>query len=231
MGFVLWLTLLCALLAGFDFLLDTCYKPWLLEVNASPSMAWHTPGQPGATQLMHSVKQQMLTDLFALLRLQDRYPAAAAAAAGGAATAAGAMQRQPADRGVNPVLLQAASEAYFGSRPQVAEMVAQDVQQLAAAVAEAPKRQDVAAEVQLRLQRLEQQEGQQDRSGLPGVLQEHLQQIVDVECELQSSRGWTSLLPHMQECCVDGGHLHGSAPVDAAIRSWYHLRQQVVAAL
>lgn len=234
--------LLCCGPAGLDFLLDSSYKSWLLEVNASPSMAWNTPDQPGATQLMYSTKQQMLTDMFALLRLQDRYPAAAAegtvsdAAAAPAAAAAGAagasIPRLPAAHGINPVLLQAASKAYFSSRPQVAEMVLQDAQQLAAAVAGAPTRQAVEAAIVVCLQRLEQQGGQQQqqRQRVVAVLRQHLQQLVQVECELQSCGGWQTLLPHMpgsREASQQGWHLHGSA-ADSAVSSWLRLRQMLV---
>jgi hypothetical protein len=259
--------------AGLDFLLDSSLKPWLLEVNASPSMAWNVAQQPGASQLMYSIKQEMLTDMFALLRLQDRYPVAAstaaaavtAAAAGptgtAAAAAAGAVAEgaarqsssvataQPAAAAarqagaaaaagaLNPVLLQAASEAYFGSRPHIARLVAQDACDMAAAVAAAPQRQEVEqAVLQVLLQqqqavpggrlsdaaageRAEQQQGMD-------YWQQHLQQVVHVECELQSCGGWKSLLPQMlkrEEAYSKGWQLHSSA-ADAAAAHWLEVR-------
>jgi hypothetical protein len=56
-------------------MLDDQYKPWLLEVNASPSLAW-AHRNPATAQLMRCMKEQMLRDMAGLLRLQDRYPAA-----------------------------------------------------------------------------------------------------------------------------------------------------------
>jgi hypothetical protein len=223
---------------GLDFLLDSSYQPWLLEVNASPSMAWNTPGRPDTTQLMYSIKQQMLTDMFALLRLQDRYPVTSHAAKGtaGSSTSTGktsaaatagpaGSQRAPAELGLNPVLLQAASQAYFSSRPQVAEMVAHNAQQLAAAVADAPARQDVEAAVRQGLQH-SQGQGQQEQL-LQELLQQHVEQIVGVECELQSSGGWQPLLPRMcvpQEVIgADGCQLYPS-PADVAVSKWQQLR-------
>lgn len=244
----------CAILpvyAGLDFLLDSSYQPWLLEVNASPSMAWNNPGRPDTTQLMYSIKQQMLTDMLALLRLQDRYRTAshaqgaagastvigktAAAATGGpaAAVAAGGRQQIPAELGLNPVLLQAASQAYFSSRPQVAEMVAHNAQQLAAAVAAAPARGDVEAAVRKVLQQQQQQGAQGPLEGwVCDLLQQHVEQIVGIECELQSSRGWQPLLPHMSQYGMpqemigaDACQLYPS-PADVAVTAWQQLRSR-----
>lgn len=223
---------------GFDFLLDSSCKAWLLEVNASPSMAWDTTGQPGASQLMYSVKQQMLLDMFALLRLQDRYPAQQQrppdAAEGQPATAAGGDKRPPrlrADEGLNPVLLQAASEAYFSSRPKVAAMVAADARQLQAAVAAAPAREEVEAGVALLLQQLETApgSGSQQQEEVAGVLRTHMRQLVQVECELRSGAGWQSLLPHVpsrRDAAKQGWRLHSSR-ADAAVASWLRLRSMV----
>lgn len=202
---------MCALTctAGLDFLLDSHYKPWLLEVNASPSLAWLTPNQPAATELMYSIKQQMLTDMFALLRLQDRFPSETVGAEGAAA------QRSTRSKaaGINPVLLQAASAAYFGSRPDVAELVAQDAKQLAAAVAAAPARQFVEARV---VETLQQLRGQ--HSVL--LLQQHQQQVVQVETELQSCGGWQSLLAHM----LPPPQQQDTDQLDAAIQAWLQVR-------
>lgn len=220
---------------GFDFLLDSSYKPWLLEVNASPSMAWDTPDQPGASQLMYSVKQQMLLDMFALLRLQDRYPAQQQqpdAAEGQPATPGSDKHppRSPADEGLNPVLLQAASEAYFSSRPKVAAMVAADARQLEAAVAAAPARGEVEAGVALLLQQLETAPGSgSQQQQVAGVLRTHMRQLVQVECELRSGGGWQSLLPHVpsrRDAAKRAWRLHSSR-ADAAVASWLRLRSMV----
>lgn len=132
-------------------------------------MAWNSPDQLIATQLMYNTKQQMLTDMFALLRLQDRYPPTAGTAADTATAAAAAAHasnpRLPADHGINPVLLQAASDAYFGSRPQVTEMVARDAQALSAAAAAAPTRQEVREVVHQVLQQLQQPGGRSKSTG------------------------------------------------------------------
>lgn len=206
-------------------------------------MAWDTPNQPGASQLMYSIKQQMLLDMFALLRLQDRYPAQQkppdAAAEGQPASAVGddcqRPPRLPADEGLNPVLLQAASEAYFRSRPKVAAMVAADARQLQAAVTAAPTRQEVEAAVALLLQQLETAapgsgSQQQQRQQVAGVLRTHMRQLVQVECELQTGGGWQSLLPHVpsrREAAKQGWSLHSSG-ADAAVASWLRLRRQMV---
>jgi hypothetical protein len=74
--------------AGLDFILDANLRPWLLEVNASPSLAW-AHQQPATAALMRSIKSQMLADMAALLRLQDRFPASSSSSsAGPEATAA-----------------------------------------------------------------------------------------------------------------------------------------------
>ncbi|KAF6261381.1 tubulin-tyrosine ligase family-domain-containing protein [Scenedesmus sp. NREL 46B-D3] len=61
-------------LLGLDFVLDANLRPWLLEVNASPSLAW-AHQEPATAALMRSIKSQMLADMAGLLRLQDRFPA------------------------------------------------------------------------------------------------------------------------------------------------------------
>ena len=52
-------------LFGFDVLLDDQLKPWLLEVNLSPSLSTDTP-------LDLKVKSQMLAQLFTLVSIQVR---------------------------------------------------------------------------------------------------------------------------------------------------------------
>jgi hypothetical protein len=205
--------------AGFDFLLDSSFKPWLLEVNASPSMAWNTPGQPNATQLMYSTKMQMLSDMFVLLRLHDRYPSAVTAAeavgtdrrqeeasgvtargsAGPAAATAAGVRRAPADAGSNPVLLQAASQAYFSSRPQVAEMVAAAAAQMAAAVAAVPPRHVVAAAVQQVLEALEQQQVQQANSEVSASDQLSNVLLQPQQHQQHQQQGQGQLMQQMQE--------------------------------
>jgi len=192
---------------------------------------------------MYDVKQGMLTEMFALLRLQDRYPVSAASArpVASGATAASARGQQP---DVNPVLMQAASEAYFSSRPQVAQLVARDAAELTAAIAAAPERQHVEAAVKQLLRKLLQpaQSGLfanidmalpaaapadlSDQQRCVSVLQEHLQQVVQVECELQSCGSWVSLSrPHQRPGSQAGG-LHDS-PTDAAIQLWPQVRHML----
>jgi len=47
-------------LLGFDVMLDTNLKPWLLEVNQSPSLATDT-------EVDMNVKEKVLTDVFRIL--------------------------------------------------------------------------------------------------------------------------------------------------------------------
>jgi hypothetical protein len=249
--------------SGLDFLLDASCRPWLLEVNASPSLAWHTPGDAAASSLMWGVKQRMMADLAALLRLQERFPAphsttAAAAAARGASgsTAKQAVRgqqrqeqeqdQQQAGAGVlNPVLVKAASARYFAGRPLVAGLVAHNTRVLAAAAAAAPSRQVVAAQVQRQLEALQQQstsqpsahracqDQQQREQPLQCVgqqelalLQAHLQELVQVECEAASGGDWQSLLGHMPcraEAAAHGWQL-GVADADEAVRLWWPQR-------
>lgn len=205
--------------AGLDFLLDSAYKPWLLEVNASPSLAWNMPDQIHTTEVMYSVKQQMLLDMLALLRLQDRFPAGhvkAAAAAEAARHQKYAKMHQPAtnkhvpasamlNSQLNSLLLQGASNAYFSSRPHLAAMVSRTAQKLANAVAQAPSRHDIEQAVQHQLQCIEQQQHVAAVQGaerfvdphIAGLLRQHAADIVRVESELQTCGYWTSLLPHM----------------------------------
>lgn len=51
-------------LLGYDILIDQSLKPWLIEVNSSPSLAMNT-------ELDHRVKRQLLIDL---LRIIDPFP-------------------------------------------------------------------------------------------------------------------------------------------------------------
>lgn len=53
----------CFELYGFDVLLDSDLKPWLLEVNLSPSLATDSP-------LDHHIKSNLLTDTFNLIGIQ-----------------------------------------------------------------------------------------------------------------------------------------------------------------
>lgn len=50
----------CFELFGFDILIDNRLKPWLIEVNLSPSLATESP-------LDKKIKTGLLTDLFNLI--------------------------------------------------------------------------------------------------------------------------------------------------------------------
>jgi tubulin polyglutamylase TTLL9 len=50
----------CFELYGFDILLDDTLKPWLIEINASPSMTANTPAD-------YEGKVALLEDTFAIL--------------------------------------------------------------------------------------------------------------------------------------------------------------------
>lgn len=53
----------CFELYGFDILLDDTLKPWLIEINASPSMTANTPSD-------YDAKIGLLEDTFAILDLE-----------------------------------------------------------------------------------------------------------------------------------------------------------------
>ena len=54
----------CFELLGFDILVDENFKPWLLEVNLSPSLSTDT-------QLDFKVKGGLIADLFTVVGLQN----------------------------------------------------------------------------------------------------------------------------------------------------------------
>lgn len=62
----------CFELYGFDILIDDTLKPWLLEVNLSPSLGIDTP-------LDAKVKASLLTDLLTLVGIPALYPSTRAA--------------------------------------------------------------------------------------------------------------------------------------------------------
>lgn len=51
---------------GYDFLIDSNGKPWLLEINFTPSTATESPKS-------HRVKSTLLRDLFHLVNLGEKY--------------------------------------------------------------------------------------------------------------------------------------------------------------
>ena len=55
---------MCFQILGFDIMIDRNFKPWLIEVNQSPSFATDSP-------LDHEVKKQVLRDAFKLLNVNQ----------------------------------------------------------------------------------------------------------------------------------------------------------------
>lgn len=53
---------MCFELLGFDVILDSDLKPWILEVNHSPSFSTDTP-------LDFKIKKNLIADTFRLLNL------------------------------------------------------------------------------------------------------------------------------------------------------------------
>ena len=53
----------CFEVFGFDILLDSDLKPWLVEVNLSPSLSSDSP-------LDHSIKANLLTDTFNMVGIK-----------------------------------------------------------------------------------------------------------------------------------------------------------------
>lgn len=50
----------CFQLFGFDILIDNCLKPWLLEINLSPSLGCESP-------LDTRIKENLIADLLTLI--------------------------------------------------------------------------------------------------------------------------------------------------------------------
>ncbi len=50
---------------GYDVLLDDTLKPWLIEVNASPSLTANTPKD-------YAMKYQMLTDTITIVDVEQK---------------------------------------------------------------------------------------------------------------------------------------------------------------
>lgn len=57
----------CFELYGYDILVDDTLKPWILEVNASPSLAADTP-------VDHELKYGMLDDVLTLVDMEHKLP-------------------------------------------------------------------------------------------------------------------------------------------------------------
>ena len=55
---------MCFQILGFDIMIDRNFKPWLIEVNQSPSFATDSP-------LDHEVKKYILRDAFRLLNVNQ----------------------------------------------------------------------------------------------------------------------------------------------------------------
>jgi tubulin polyglutamylase TTLL6/13 len=55
---------LCFQILGFDIMIDKNFRPWLIEVNQSPSFATDSP-------LDYEVKKSVLKDTFSLLNLNQ----------------------------------------------------------------------------------------------------------------------------------------------------------------
>lgn len=55
---------MCYQILGFDIMIDRNFKPWLIEVNQSPSFATDSP-------LDHEIKKQVLRDAFKLLNVNQ----------------------------------------------------------------------------------------------------------------------------------------------------------------
>jgi hypothetical protein len=53
----------CFEVFGFDILLDSDLKPWLIEVNLSPSLSSDSP-------LDHTIKQTLLVDTFNMIQVK-----------------------------------------------------------------------------------------------------------------------------------------------------------------
>jgi len=59
-------------LMGLDFLIDSKYRPWLLEVNSTPSLAVEH-NDPVVEELIYNQKWSMVTDMFSLMRIPHRF--------------------------------------------------------------------------------------------------------------------------------------------------------------
>ena len=55
---------MCFQILGFDIMIDKYFKPWLIEVNQSPSFQTDSP-------LDYEVKKQVLRDSFKLLNINQ----------------------------------------------------------------------------------------------------------------------------------------------------------------
>ncbi|CAM9870546.1 unnamed protein product [Phaeothamnion confervicola] len=62
-------------LYGYDVIIDDGLKPWLLEVNASPSLSADSPGD-------YALKTALLSDVLDVLDLEGRRPPAGARVGG-----------------------------------------------------------------------------------------------------------------------------------------------------
>jgi hypothetical protein len=88
----------CFQFFGLDFLVDSSLRPWLLEINATPSMKVEHE-EPATEALIHQQKWPVVRDTFRLLGVGPQRFRQAAGGAGGAGFDAALLQQELAARG------------------------------------------------------------------------------------------------------------------------------------